>query len=132
MPEKNNQQTVFLYDDPDCPIRRLASEVGSKWQMLTVFALACGPVRHNQLLDRIEGISPKMLSSTLKSLQRDGFINRIAYPAVPPHVEYSLTEIGKGLLHHLNNLVQWNYNHLDEIKAAQETFDMEKNKIRIG
>ena len=132
MPQKNHDRIVFLHDDPDCPIRRLASEVGSKWQMLTVFALSCGAVRHNQLLERIEGISPKMLSSTLRSLQRDGFVDRLAYPEVPPRVEYSLTPMGQGLLEHLNKLVQWNHSQLEQIKAAQDAFDAEQAKIRIA
>ena len=132
MQERSDGNVVWLKDDPDCPIRRLALEVGSKWQMLTLFALSCGAVRHNQLLQRIEGIYPKMLGSTLRSLQRDGFVERIAFAEVPPRVEYTLTPIGKELLAQLNALVQWNLQHLDQIKRAQDAFDREARKIRIG
>ena len=121
-----------LRNDPDCPIRRLSAEIGPRWHLLVLMALSVGPTRHNVLLTRIEGISPKMLSVTLKAMQRDGFIDRTVYPEVPPRVEYQLTELGAELKNQVWPVIQWNAANLEQINAAQEKFDKNAAKLRVG
>ena len=82
---------VAFPDDDSCPVRDVLSPITSKWPMLILFALLDGPQRFSVLQRRIENISRKMLTSSLRMLERDGFIRRQAYPEVPPRVEYELT-----------------------------------------
>ena len=82
----------------DCPSRRLLDRIGDRWTVLIVGALDDGPVRFGALAARVGGISQKMLTQTLRSLERDGFVTRTVFPEIPPRVEYELTEKGKAAL----------------------------------
>ncbi|MGB3867778.1 MAG: helix-turn-helix domain-containing protein [Xanthobacteraceae bacterium] len=106
--------------------RRVApvlARVGDKWTILVVMQLGEGPVRFNELRRRIGGISQRMLTFTLRGLERDGFVRRTVYPTVPPRVDYELTELGRSLRGPVRGLGEWAQRHLDAIEAAQRRFD---------
>ena len=79
----------------DCPSRQLLDRIGDAWSVLIVASLADGAMRYTELAHRISGISPKMLTQTLRALERDGLVTRTVYPVVPPRVDYALTPLGR-------------------------------------
>lgn len=109
----------------DCPTRHILDRIGDRWTVLIVVALWDGPARFSELRRRIEGISQKMLTQTLRGLERDGIVHRTVYPEVPVRVEYSLTEAGRSLREPLLALQEWSIAHLAGVSAAQETYDRE-------
>ncbi|GAA5196000.1 helix-turn-helix domain-containing protein [Rugosimonospora acidiphila] len=104
-------------------IREILDLVGDKWSVLIIGTLAGGPTRYSDLAEAIPGISQRMLTLTLKQLQRDGLLIRTAYPEVPPRVEYSLTGLGNSLLSTVLELAAWSADHHAEIRRNQQTFD---------
>lgn len=106
-----------------CPTRMIFDRLSDKWTLLILDKLREQPVRFNQLLREIEGISQKMLSQTLKNLERDGLINRQAFPTVPVMVEYSITALGKTLSNTVNVLIHWAQDNGDAVLAAQAAYD---------
>jgi DNA-binding HxlR family transcriptional regulator len=106
-----------------CPTRQVIGRVGDKWSLLVLYALATGTKRFSQLRSEVEGISQKMLTQTLKAMERDGMVHRHAYATIPPKVEYSLTSLGQSLGSAVAVVRQWAYAHMDEITAARETYD---------
>lgn len=107
----------------DCPIRNVVAQIGDKWSILILFSLVDGPDRFNSLKSRIEGISQRMLTQTLRELERDGFVERTVYPQVPVKVEYELTDLGRGLVKSVWGLVSWADAHHDEIRTARRHYD---------
>jgi DNA-binding HxlR family transcriptional regulator len=103
-------------------VREILSRIGDKWTVLTVGTLATGPLRYSELLTRVPGISQRMLTVTVKQLQRDGLVTRTAYPEVPPRVEYALTPLGESLLSIVLGLAHWASEHRDEIRDNRERF----------
>lgn len=102
------------------------ARIGDKWAVLVVILLADGPVRFNELKRRIGVISQRMLTFTLRALERDGLVTRTVYASVPPKVEYALTPLGVSLLDPISHLSRWAVDHADEMDAAREAFDGEK------
>ena len=102
------------------------ARIGDKWAVLVVILLADGPVRFNELKRRIDVISQRMLTFTLRALERDGLVTRTVYASVPPKVEYALTPLGVSLLDPISHLSRWAIDHADEMEAAREAFDGEK------
>lgn len=101
---------------PTCPVRQILSKISDKWSMLVLIILESnGPMRFNSLQKAIPDISQKVLTSTLRNLENDGYVIRTIYPEVPPRVEYSLTERALTLLPHLNGLIDWANNNLAAI-----------------
>ena len=113
---------VFL-QNKDCPIRNVVAQIGDKWSILILFSLVDGADRFNSLRSRIEGISQRMLTQTLRDLERDGYVERTVYPQVPVKVEYALTELGKGLAKSVWGLVSWADSHHEDIRMARQTYD---------
>jgi DNA-binding HxlR family transcriptional regulator len=107
----------------DCPTRQILDRVGDKWAVLILLLLREQPVRFNQLRRSIEGISQKMLSQVLKSLERDGLIRRHAIATVPVTVEYSITPLGVTLAAAVDPLRDWAESHLKEVLASQRRYD---------
>jgi DNA-binding HxlR family transcriptional regulator len=107
----------------DCPTRQILDRVGDKWAVLILLLLREQPMRFNQLRRTIEGISQKMLSQVLKSLERDGLVRRRAIATVPVTVEYSITPLGKTLAKAVDPLRDWAENHLKEVQTAQRRYD---------
>jgi len=101
-----------------CPSRTVLDHVSSKWGVLILVALWKGPQRWSELRRRAEGISEKMLAQTLKTLEGDGFLRRDAQPVIPPRVDYSLTDRGRGLVAVLLPLVTWIAEHAGEIVGS--------------
>ncbi|MEO6839160.1 MAG: helix-turn-helix domain-containing protein [Bradyrhizobium sp.] len=109
----------------DCPTRHILDRVGDKWAVLILLLLREQPVRFNQLRRSIEGISQKMLSQVLKSLERDGLIRRRAIATVPVTVEYSITPLGVTLAAAVDPLRDWAESHLKEVLASQRRYDVQ-------
>jgi DNA-binding HxlR family transcriptional regulator len=106
-----------------CPCRSLLDVIASKWTALAIGALEEGPKRFGELKRRLEGISQKMLTQTLRTLERDGLVKRTVYPSVPLRVEYELTELGRSATEPLAALRSWAQRNYDSVAEARETFD---------
>jgi DNA-binding HxlR family transcriptional regulator len=111
----------------DCPVRDVLDSVGGKWTSLMILGLADGPRRFSQLRRFIPDISQRMLTQTLRDLQRDGYITRTVYPTQPPSVEYALTPLGQSFLALLRSLVHWSTENHDAIRAARAVYDAEQD-----
>jgi DNA-binding HxlR family transcriptional regulator len=108
---------VFL---ADCPARLAVEIIADKWAVVTVYALGNGPRRHGELKALIGGISSKMLTQTLRRLQRHGLVRREVFAEVPPRVEYTLTELGRTVLEPVSVLSRWAEQNGDAILAAHD------------
>ena len=111
----------------DCPVRDVLDSVGGKWTSLMILGLADGPRRFSQLRRFIPDISQRMLTQTLRDLQRDGYLTRTVYPTQPPSVEYQLTPLGHSFLALLRTLVQWSTDNHAAIRAARTAYDAEQD-----
>ena len=107
----------------DCPTRQILDRVGDKWAVLILLLLRDEPLRFNALRRAIEGISQKMLSQVLKSLERDGLVRRRATPTVPVTVEYSITPLGATLSATVDSLRIWAETHIGQVLASQQQYD---------
>ena len=108
-----------------CPSRRLLNEIGEMWTVLIVGALSDGPLRFKDIAARVDGISYKMLTKNLRTLERNGLITRTHYSEIPPRVEYELTETGRDLVAPLHALETWATSHMTTILEARASFDGE-------
>jgi len=109
-----------------CPTRRILDLIGDRWTVLVVGVLADGTARFSELRRRIQGISQKMLTQTLRELERDGLVVRTVYPEVPVRVEYALTEAGRSLRGPLKALEDWSVEHLGAVTDSQRDYDRER------
>ena len=116
------------YSD-ECPTRVILDRVGDKWAVLILGLLSAKPTRFNQLRRTIEGISQKMLSQTLKGLERDGLVKRTVIATVPVTVEYAITPLGRTLAHAVDALRVWAERNLKEVRAAQRRYDQTMVKL---
>lgn len=107
----------------NCPSRQVLDRIGDTWSVLIVVLLGHGPLRYSELAQRIEGISPKMLTQTLRALERDGLLTRTVFPVVPPRVDYALTDLGRSLLVLVEALGEWAEGHIDDVQAARARYD---------
>jgi DNA-binding HxlR family transcriptional regulator len=107
----------------DCPSRDVLELIGSKWSMLIICLLRAGPIRTGSLMRAVSGISQKMLTQTLRGLERSGVITRISYPEVPPRVEYALTELGQTLAVLVVQTEEWVVKHYEQVLESQRAFD---------
>ncbi|MGX6604497.1 winged helix-turn-helix transcriptional regulator [Micromonosporaceae bacterium Da 78-11] len=112
----------FVYPK-DCPSRQVLDRIGDTWSVLIVISLARGPLRYTELAKRIEGVSPKMLTQTLRGLERDGLISRTVHAVVPPRVDYELTKLGLSLLDLVGALENWAEMHIGDVAAARAAYD---------
>ncbi len=111
-------------------ISALLSRIGDKWSVLVVARLGRGPLRFSALRRQIDGISQKMLTTTLRSLERDGFVTRTVFPTTPPQVEYQLTGLGRDLLNPVGALADWALKNQARVDLAREAFDAREDKAR--
>lgn len=108
---------------PNCPIRNILSRIGDKWSMLVLYTLETDEAKRFKKLQRnIPDISQKMLTATLKMLEADGLVKREAFAEVPPRVEYSLSDKGKTLLPHINALISWATDNMDDIYESRRHY----------
>ncbi|MDC0767430.1 winged helix-turn-helix transcriptional regulator [Streptomyces sp. HD] len=108
-----------------CPTNQLLDRISDKWVSLVVSALAAGPMRYSDLGRKIAGVSPKMLTQTLRSLERDGLLTRTVTPSVPVRVDYELTVLGHSLAQLLTAVKDWAENHFDEVRESRDRYDTE-------
>jgi DNA-binding HxlR family transcriptional regulator len=106
-----------------CTVRQVLDHVGGKWSVSILLAAIAGPVRFSQLERMVEGISRRMLTLTLRNLERDGLLIRTVYPTVPPKVEYTATAMARELHDTLTGLIGWAERHRGDIAAARTTYD---------
>jgi DNA-binding HxlR family transcriptional regulator len=104
-------------------IGSLLSRIGDKWTVLTVMMLADGPKRFNELKRMIGGVSQRMLTLTLRGLERDGIVTRTVFPTIPPRVDYELTELGHSLRVPLQTLGDWAFRNIAAVEQARREFD---------
>jgi DNA-binding HxlR family transcriptional regulator len=109
--------------DPNCPSRQVLDRIGDRWSVLVVAVLDGGPKRYSELSATIGGVSQKMLTQTLRGLERDGLVSRAVQAAVPPRVDYELTDLGRSLLGVINGLQTWATSHMDDVLAARTAYD---------
>lgn len=110
-------------DFDNCPVRDLLNHIGGKWSTLLLQALSERPYRFGELRRMVPDISQRMLTQTLRDLQRDGYIHREVFPTKPPSVEYSMTPLGRSLYLPLSQVINWALDHHDAVKQARVTFD---------
>lgn len=107
----------------NCPTREVLNRIGDKWTVLIVGTLSHGPLRYSQIAGRIDGVSQKMLTQTLRSMERDGMVKRTIYPQIPPRVEYELTPMGDTLREPLKVLENWATGNMSAILVARSAYD---------
>ena len=118
----------------DCPSRQVLDRIGDRWSVLVVRVLADGTLRHGEIAARIGGITPKMLTQTLRGLERDGLVTRTVHAEVPPRVEYALTDLGRSLLGLAGALEEWAETHIADVDAARAAYDARTDgaQVRAG
>jgi DNA-binding HxlR family transcriptional regulator len=109
--------------DRDCPSRLILEHLTSRWGVLTLTALLDGTLRFSELRRRLPGVSEKMLSQTLRTLERDGFVRRRAHPVIPPHVDYDLTPLGTEAARRIRALAYWTESQVEAVTVARAEYD---------
>ncbi|PKH43574.1 transcriptional regulator, HxlR family [Nocardioides alpinus] len=109
--------------DPDCPTRVVLDRIGDKWTALVIGSLEDGPLRFSVLRARIGGVAPKVLTQTLRAMERDGLLTRTVHAQVPPRVDYELTPLGASLTGPIATLTDWAETHLGAILASRGDYD---------
>ncbi|WP_030322212.1 winged helix-turn-helix transcriptional regulator [Streptomyces sp. NRRL B-3229] len=109
-----------------CPTNQLLDRLSDKWVSLVVAALSGGPMRYSDLSRKIAGVSPKMLTQTLRTLERDGILTRTITPSVPVRVDYALTPLGSSLAGLLTAVKTWAETHIEEVHEARDRYDTAK------
>ena len=111
------------FEPGNCPVRQVLDHVSAKWPVLILMELGRSPMRFNEMLRALPDISKRMLTQSLRNLERDGIITREVFDTKPPSVSYSLSELGEGFLPHLLALVEWAKEGMPEIIAARTAYD---------
>ncbi len=115
------------HNSTDCrAVSGVLARVGDKWSVLIIVLLGDGPKRFNEIKRMVGGISQRMLTLTLRGLERDGLVTRTIFPTIPPRVDYELTKLGRSLWKAVEPLGSWAQGHLRDIRTAQENFDKRK------
>jgi DNA-binding HxlR family transcriptional regulator len=117
--------------DGECHAREVLGRIGDKWSVYVIHLLGSGPKRFTALRRNIDGISQRMLTVTLRGLERDGLVTRTVFPVVPPRVDYALTPLGETLLSMVCSLVEWASSHTGDIDAARAQYDA-RESVPIG
>jgi DNA-binding HxlR family transcriptional regulator len=120
----------FQWDSrEDCEVRQILDRVADKWSLLVIALLEQRTLRFTELRRTIDGISQRMLTVTLRQLERDGLVERTVYPVVPPRVEYALTPLGVTLHDTIKSLVDWTERNQNEIAAARARYDAQEQTV---
>ncbi|MFI6636447.1 winged helix-turn-helix transcriptional regulator [Nonomuraea fuscirosea] len=112
-----------------CEVRQILDRIADKWSLLVIALLDCESLRFTQLRREIDGVSQRMLSVTLRQLERDGLVSRTVHPVVPPRVDYALTPLGRTLHETIKSLVTWTEAHQQEIAAARAAYDRRREMM---
>ena len=122
--ETDNDYDAFQWDSrADCDVRQILDRIADKWSLLVIALLEQRTLRFSELRREIDGISQRMLTVTLRQLERDGLVQRTVFPVVPPRVDYQLTPMGSTLHQTIQSLVVWTEKHQNEIAAARARYD---------
>ncbi|WP_328817492.1 winged helix-turn-helix transcriptional regulator [Nonomuraea cypriaca] len=113
----------------DCEVRQILDRIADKWSLLVIALLDCQSLRFTQLRREIDGVSQRMLSVTLRQLERDGLVTRTVHPVVPPRVDYALTPLGRTLHQTIKSLVTWTEEHQGEIARARADYDARREMM---
>jgi DNA-binding HxlR family transcriptional regulator len=113
--------------DQNCAARQTLDLIADKWTVLLIYALAEGTKRYNELSKMIEGVTPKMLTQTLRRMETSGIVYRTVHPVSPPKVEYSLTPLGETLIVPLTALCRWAEDHANEVETLQQNYFVVEN-----
>jgi DNA-binding HxlR family transcriptional regulator len=126
--EQRRQDAKEAFDAfvADCPSRKLLDRISDKWVTLVLVSLADGPLRFSQLSRRLAGVSQKMLTQTLRTLERDGLVTREVTASVPVRVDYELTDLGRSLLAPIAAIKAWAEEHMAQVQRAQDDYDREQ------
>jgi DNA-binding HxlR family transcriptional regulator len=124
----NQEVTVEIPPPGACRASEVLGRVGDKWSLQVIFSLGEGARRFTDLKRGIDGISQRMLTVTLRGLERDGIVTRTMYPVMPPRVDYALTPMGRTLLDVACGLIGWVHEHLDEIETARDAYDARESE----
>ncbi|MFE6862926.1 winged helix-turn-helix transcriptional regulator [Nocardia sp. NPDC057668] len=116
----------------DCEVRQILDRVADKWSLLVIALLEERTLRFSELKYKIDGVSQRMLSRTLRQLERDGLVERTVYPTVPPRVDYALTPLGASLHTTIKALVTWTEAHQNQIAAARDNYDRQQALAESG
>src|SRR6478735_2795495 len=116
----------------DCEVRQILDRVADKWSLLVIALLDRRVLRFTELSREVDGISQRMLTVTLRQLERDGLVRRTVHPVVPPRVDYELTDLGRTLHETVQSLVLWTERHQADIAAARQQFDAAQAKASTG
>ena len=117
-----------FYNPKICPVRHVMAQIGDKWSILILTALDRGRARFSEVKRSIPDISQRMLTKTLRSLERDGLVNRIVTPTVPPRVDYELTQLGRSLVEVLGPVAEWSESNRETVARARAVFDADNDK----
>ncbi|TCN39358.1 HxlR family transcriptional regulator [Kribbella orskensis] len=124
-------EDAFQWDTrEDCDVRQILDRIGDKWSLLVIALLDNRVLRFTELKKTIDGISQRMLTVTLRQLERDGLVRRTVHPVVPPRVDYELTPLGVTLHDTIQALVTWTEKHQNEIATARATYDSRDAVVR--
>jgi DNA-binding HxlR family transcriptional regulator len=126
------QWQEYEFDPSQCPVRDVLDRIGEKWTMLVLFTLAVKPHRFSDVRRAIPDISKRMLTQSLRDLERDGLITRHVFPTKPPSVEYRLSSLGVSVLGPLAALVEWAENNHAGIRLAREQFDAVASSVALS
>ena len=126
MSQRNTAVTVQVVNAHACPVREVLDRVSGKWSVQILVAAAHGPIRFTELERSIEGISRRMLTLTLRNLERDGLVTRTVHPTVPPKVEYELTPVARELHETLQRLTDWAERNRVYIAEPRASYDAER------
>ncbi|MFF5208132.1 winged helix-turn-helix transcriptional regulator [Streptosporangium sp. NPDC000396] len=118
-----NDQVIQWDTRADCDVRQILDRIADKWSLLVIALLDRRTMRFTELRREIDGVSQRMLTVTLRQLERDGLVRRTVYPVVPPRVDYELTPLGMTLHEVIKSLVIWTEEHQNEIAAARSDYD---------
>jgi DNA-binding HxlR family transcriptional regulator len=114
----------LAHEGADCRgVASILARVGDKWSVFVIMLLGDGPRRFNEIKRMVGGISQRMLTLTLRGLERDGLVTRTVFPTIPPRVDYELTDLGRGLWQPVEALGKWAHDHQSEIEGARARFD---------
>ena len=116
-------------ESENCPMRELLNQIGDTWTMLIILNLGAGKQRFSELKRRVGGISQRMLTQTLRQLERDGMLTRTVFPTNPPSVEYELSDLGFSMLDAIRALIEWTAANQNKIADAREIYDKKQKEF---
>ena len=134
MSDSNLLETASRWDvfNSLCPTRQVLDRIADKWTVLIIQCLSGNTMRFAQLRRAIDGISQKVLTNTLRGLERDGIVTRRVYASVPPKVEYSLTDLGRSLCQLVNGICCWAEANIERVQAAREVYDLARREDPVA